>query len=245
MKYTPHRRIHPGAKKAALFIHGIVGTPMHFQDLVPLIPDDWSVYNILLDGHGGQVEDFARTSMKKWKAQVTAQLDEILRTHEQVLIVAHSMGTLFAIDEAIRCPDKVMGLFLLAVPLTPRVTPAAALGGVRAALGLARPDSPAGDMLGDCGVHLSPWLWKYLAWIPRFWELILEAHRTRNKLGQITVPCCAFQSKKDELVSGRACALLQAHPAIEVTVLPDSGHFRYKDADLTLLQNRLRDLMES
>lgn len=121
MKYTPYYRIVSGAKTAALFVHGIVGTPAHFQDLVPMIPADWSVYNILLDGHGKQVEDFARTSMVKWKAQVSAQLDEILRTHAQVLIVAHSMGTLFAIDEAMKRPDKVKGLLLLAVPLAPRV----------------------------------------------------------------------------------------------------------------------------
>lgn len=243
MQYTPYYRVQTGAKNAALFIHGIVGTPMHFRDLVPLIPEDWSVYNILLDGHGGQVEDFARTSMKKWKAQVAAQLDEILQTHEQVLMVAHSMGTLFAIDEAIRRPDRIMGLFLLAVPLTPRVTAAAAFNSVKIALGYAKPNTPAGDMLGDCGVHLSPKLWKYLAWLPRFWELILEAHRTKAKLAQITVPCCAFQSKKDELVSGRSYELLKAHPGIEATVLPDSGHFCYKGDDLPLLQTRLRQII--
>lgn len=244
MKYTPYYRVQPGAKNAALFVHGIVGTPMHFQELVPLIPEDWSVYNILLDGHGGQVEDFAHTSMKKWQAQVTKQLDEILQTHDHVLIIAHSMGTLFAIDEAIRLPDKVMGLFLLAVPLSPRVLPSAAFISVKIALGHAKPNTPAGDMLQDCGVHLSPKLWKYLAWLPRFWELILKAHSTRKKLVRITVPCCAFQSKKDELVSGKAFRLLQAQPHIEVTVLPDSGHFCYKSKDLTLLQDRLRKIIE-
>lgn len=244
MKFKPWFRVVPGAKKAALFVHGIVGTPAHFAGLVPLIPEDWSVYNILLDGHGKQVEDFARTSMEKWKAQVSTQLDEILQTHEQVLIVAHSMGTLFAIEEAIHRPDKVMGLFLLAVPLTPRVLPSAAVSSVKVALGLARPGTPAGDMLGDCGVHLSPKLWKYLAWLPRFWELILEAYGTRKKLSLITVPCCAFQSKKDELVSGRSYQILKAHPGIAVTLLPDSGHFCYKGNDLALLQSRLRDLIE-
>ena len=243
MKYTPYYRVQPGAQKAALFVHGIVGTPMHFQELVPLIPEDWSVYNIVLDGHGGQVEDFARTSMKKWKSQVTAQLDEILQSHEQVLIVAHSMGTLFAIDEAIRLPDKVMGLFLLNVPLTPRVLPSAAVSSVKVALGHVKPGTPAADMQNDCGVHLSPKLWKYLGWIPRFWELILKAHSTRKKLGRIRVPCHAFQSKKDELVSGKACRLLQAQPHIEVTVLPNSGHFCYKGKDLTLLQDRLRHMI--
>lgn len=243
VKYTPYCRIQPGAKKAALFVHGIVGTPMHFRDLVPLIPQDWSVYNILLDGHGKQVEDFAHTSMVKWQAQVAAQLDAILSQHEQVLIVAHSMGTLFAIDEAIKRPDKVMGLFLLNVPLTPMLPPKTALNSLKTALGLTKPGTPARDMLDGCGVHLSPMLWKYLAWIPRFWELIVKARSTRRKLSEISVPCLAFQSQKDELVSKKSYALLNAHPGIDVTMLPNSGHFAYKGNDLSVLQVQLQNMI--
>lgn len=245
MKYTPYYRIKEDAETAALFIHGIVGTPMHFQELVPLIPEHWSVYNILLDGHGKNVEDFARTSMAKWKAQVSAQLDEILKTHSKVLIVAHSMGTLFAINEAIRRPDQVKGLFLLAVPLTPRVLPSGAVNSVRIALNRVTPDSAAADMENDCGVHLSPKLWKYLGWIPRFYELLVEAHRTKSKLEKITVPCRAFQSARDELVSGRSCELLQVHPGIRVTLLPHSGHFCYKGDDLPLLQRHLQEMIDT
>lgn len=245
MKYTPYYRIKEGAETAALFIHGIVGTPMHFQELVPLIPEHWSVYNILLDGHGKNVEDFARTSMAKWEAQVSAQLDEILETHSKVLIVAHSMGTLFAINEAIRRPDQVKGLFLLAVPLTPRVLPSTAVNSVRIALNRVTPDSAAADMENDCGVHLSPKLWKYLGWIPRFYELLVEAHRTKSKLEKITVPCRVFQSARDELVSGRSCGLLQVHPGIRVTPLPHSGHFCYKGDDLPLLQRHLQEMIDT
>lgn len=60
----------PGSKMAVLMIHGIAGTPDHFKPFVSLFPDDWSVYNILLDGHGGGVKDFSATSMEKWKKQV-------------------------------------------------------------------------------------------------------------------------------------------------------------------------------
>ena len=239
MKYTPYFRIVPGAKQAVLFVHGIVGTPAHFRDLLPLIPENWSVYNILLDGHGKQVGDFSRTSMKKWKAQVSAQLDEILGTHEQVLIAAHSMGTLFAIEESIRRPERISGLFLLNVPLTPWVTPAAWFNSLRLALGKVKPNTPAADMLSDCGVQLTPKLWKYLGWIPRFYELLEEAHRAKSKLAKIPVPCQAFQSRKDELVSRRAYRILRSHPHIQAVELPGSGHFAYKDADAALLKDAL------
>jgi len=57
---------------AVLFIHGIIGTPRHFTELIPLVqqvPEDFTVSNIILDGHGGTVDDFAHTSMAKWKAR--------------------------------------------------------------------------------------------------------------------------------------------------------------------------------
>lgn len=243
MKYSPYIRPVPGASTAVLMIHGIVGTPAHFQGLLPVIPEDWSIYNILLDGHGKQVEDFAQTSMAKWKAQVSRQLDEILQTHRQVVIVAHSMGTLFAIEQAIKRPDRIKALFLLAVPLTPRVHPSVVFASPAVAFGRVRPGSVGEKMLSDCGVQLSPKLWKYITWFPRFWELLQEARSVRNLLPGLTVPCFAFQSRQDELVSRRACKYLAAHPKIQTTVLPGSGHFAYDTADLALLQSKLKELL--
>ena len=245
MRYSSYIRPVEGASTAVLFIHGIVGTPAHFKDLLPLVPDSWSVYNILLDGHGKQVEDFARTSMGKWKQQVADQLEQILETHDKVLIVAHSMGTLFAIAEAIKHPQHVKGLLLLAVPLTPRVRFSAAVNSVIVALGRARPGTPAMDIYQDSGVHLSPKLWKYITWLPRFWELITESRATRKKLPLLTVPCRCFQSRKDELVSRRAYRLLAGQHHIVTTELQNSGHFCYGPEDLTLLQSVLKEMIDA
>lgn len=245
MEHEPYIRMVEGANTAALFIHGIVGTPAHFKDLLPLIPDNWSVYNILLDGHGKEVEDFARTSMEKWKAQVKDVLDTLLSSHDRVFIVAHSMGTLLAIEEAVRCPGKVCGLFLLAVPLVFRVRLRAALGSVQAALGMAKPGSVAEQMVQDSSVRLSPQLHKYLKWLPRFTELTKEALRTHVLLPLISVPCRAFQSGKDELVGQTSTELLQKQPGITTTVLPNSGHFSYSLEDLAFLQSQLKDMLDN
>lgn len=95
MEHKEYIRIVPGSKHAVLMIHGIVGTPKHFEPFLPLIPEDWTVYNLLLDGHGKGVKEFAQTSMKKWKSQVAARVREILDTHDTLVIAAHSMGGLF------------------------------------------------------------------------------------------------------------------------------------------------------
>ena len=90
MKHREYIRIQTESDTAVLLIHGILGTPNHFADLIPLIPERWSVCNLLLDGHGGTVADFAATSMKKWKAQVEPQFCEIARKHERIIFVTHS-----------------------------------------------------------------------------------------------------------------------------------------------------------
>ena len=245
MQYAPYIRVVEGAETAVLLIHGIVGTPAHFKDLLPLAPDDVSIYNILLDGHGKGVKDFAKTSMAKWKAQVSGQLDEILQAHKKVLIVGHSLGTLLAIGEAIKRPDKVTGLFLQDIPLIVKLPPSTAISSVQAALGLAKEGSAARAMLDDAGVHLSPNLLLYLAWLPRFWELLTECHSVRNRLEQLRVPARAYTSRKDELVSFRTCRILDDHPTITNTVLPDSGHFAYGKDDLTLMQTHFQQMLQS
>lgn len=245
MKYTPYIRIVPGATSAVLMIHGIVGSPEHFKDLLPVIPENWSVYNILLDGHGGEVEDFARTSMVKWRSQVHKQLNRILATHRQVLIVAHSMGTLLAIREAIRRPEKIAGLFLLNVPLTPFVQPKAVRTSMGIALGKPKNNSATRAMLSASGVHFSSKAWKYLGWTPRFWELLQQCRSVRDRLPHLNVPTLTFQSRHDELVSMRSCKYLARHPFITNTILESSGHFVYSKIDTHLLKSRLKAMIEN
>ena len=240
MTHKPYIREVPGSRSAVLLIHGILGTPNHFHALLPLIPEDWSVYNILLDGHGGGVEDFSRTSMKKWKAQVSAQLDALLEKYHRIILVGHSMGTLFSIQEAVNHPGKIDRLFLLQVPLCPRLTVKAAACSVLLAFGIV-PKS-AEMMMMDCGVRLEPWLWKYIGWLPRFLELFRECHATAKLLEQLHVPCQAFQSAHDEMVSPRAVKILGRHPHIRTTVLPNSGHFGHTGADLALLKQAFSQL---
>jgi len=173
----------------------------------------------------------------------TLVLTSLLDTHDRVFIVAHSMGTLLAIEEAVKRPTKVCGLFLLAVPLVFRVRLRAALGSMQAALGVVKPGSVAEQMVNDSSVRLSPQLHKYLKWLPRFTELTKEALRTHVLLPLVSVPCRAFQSGKDELVGQTSTEILQKQPGIVTAVLPNSGHFSYSAEDLALLQSQLKDML--
>ena len=242
MDHKEQIRIVHGSHNAVLMIHGIVGTPLHFRDLIPIIPQDWSVYNLLLDGHGQGVREFAKTSMEKWKTQVRDKLREILESHEQVLIVGHSMGSLFAIQAGIDYPDRIPALFLMGCPLRVHMPPKTMALSVRTALGCTDPGATA--MRNDCSVKLTPKLWRYLSWVPRFWELLAESRRVRGLLPGLNQPTLCCQSRRDELVSMRSCGDLAGNPVITTVVLENSGHFAYSPEDTEILQDGLRDVIQ-
>lgn len=231
MDHAEYKRIVPGADTAVLFVHGILGTPNHFRDLIPLVqqvPDTWSVYNVLLDGHGGSTDDFADSSMEKWKKQVKLAFLELTDIHDRVVIVAHSMGTLFAIQLAAEFPQKIPFLFLLGVPLRPHMRPAMIRDCIRMAWGTL----PHGSVLWKAtSVTATRKLWKYIRWIPRYLELFREIGATERVLNRIQVPCTAYQSQKDELVSNLTYKVLTRSGVMTVHQLQNSTHFCYTPAD--------------
>ena len=241
MDHAPYFRQGSG-KHALLLIHGIAGSPAHFRDLTPVIPAEFSVYNILLDGHGGTVTDFSRSSMAKWKGQVRDTLETLFDRHEKVLIAGHSMGTLFAIQAAIDHPDRIPRLFLLNVPTRPRVRLSTWYTCLRVAFG--RLDRPADRAMRNAtAIDITPLLWQYIGWAPRMVELLRECCRVRKCLPLLRTKTFSFQSRVDELVSIRSCRDLKFHAYITNWVLEGSGHFAYSREDTAFLRAKLLELL--
>ena len=246
MNHREYRRILPGAEIAVLLIHGIVGTPHHFDNLLPLIPEDWSVVNLLLEGHGQGAAEFGAASMDRWKAQVSRELDGLLAFHERVLIVGHSMGTLFAIQSAIDCPEKIAGLFLQAVPLRPYVHPKMTVASARLLLDVGVEGDPLARALErDSGVELDWRLWEYAFWPVRFVELLAECERVRRVVDQLKVPTVALQSCRDELVSDLSIRDLEKNENIRVIPMENSGHFGYEGEELETMLKEFESLIRS
>ena len=121
-RHTPYERTVCNSDTVILFVHGILGTPGHFKFLLPFIPDTISFDSLLLEGHGASASDFANASMDRWKKQVALKVSSLQERYSRILIVTHSMGALFAIEEAIKNPEKIAGLFMLSPPLKIRPT---------------------------------------------------------------------------------------------------------------------------
>lgn len=240
MEHREFKKFVNGARSAVLFIHGIVGTPNHFCAFLPAVSDSVSLYNLLLDGHGGSAKAFSASSMTKWVTQVTAAVDELSAQHERIYIVAHSMGSLFAIEQAIRC-QKVVGLFLLAVPIQLRLRPAMFRNALKVYRGNIRPDDRIALAARDCyGIQEDKNLLHYFGWVPRYLELFKKIRSTRRILPFLSTPCSAYQSMKDEMVSTASIQYLKCHSSMNVEALEGSGHYYYSDEDMCRLLEDFR-----
>lgn len=242
----PHReyiRHIPGAKTALLCVHGIIGTPDHFKGLLRLVPPTVTVYNLLLDGHGGTAEDFARSSMKCWESRVANTADVLCRTHENVLIAAHSMGTLFAVDAALAHPDRVKGLFLMNMPLSPRPTPDALLNSIGVLWDIPSPNPVIAASKASYSIVPDKRLWKYLAWLPRYGELFKKSAQTARKLPLLGVEGIAFVSGRDELVSPASLRLVRKAPSVRAVFLPRSRHYYYTREDRARIRSEFSAML--
>lgn len=236
MKHDPFIRKVDDSSTAVLLIHGILGTPRHFDFLLDSIPADWSVYNILLDGHGKSVSDFSGTSMAKWEQQTAAIVSELSAVYENLFVIGHSMGTLFAIDAALAHPECVRGIFLLSPPL--RVHPRLRVfrDALKVGLGLVREkDTTAVVTRNAYSMEPDRHLWRYLGWIPRYLELFDKIRRTRRSLRRLQTPMQAFFCGDDELVSAKSAKELRGCSYAVTAELPASSHFAYTDEEAVLL----------
>lgn len=229
---------------AVLMIHGILGTPRHFDRFLPLIPKEWSVYNILLDGHGKTVSDFAATSMEKWKAQVDEIAEKLCSRYKKLIIMGHSMGTLLAIRIAVKHSDKIKAMILLAVPMKVFVKPLKNLGSVKLALGMENKNSELMEAVQSThGTAPDKRVWKYLGYIPRFLELFGLIRETRKILPELKTISYVFQSKEDELVAYSSKKYLTNNEYIEYDELEKSRHYFYNDADMVRLMTRIKEIL--
>ena len=232
-----------GADIAILFVHGILGTPDHFKPFISLVPPNWSIYNILLKGHGGSVKDFSAASMAEWKQQVHEVLQTLLVTHNKVIIVAHSMGTLFAIQEAIDNP--IAALFLLNVPLRVRIR----FQLLKTSWRVFRGNIKSNDVWtlaaqSAYGIDRDTHILRYLGWIPRYLELFSEIRKTRKITYKLSVPCQVYLSLKDEMVSPKSGKIFERNPCVTVKALHSSGHYYYSSRDQRLLHNDFCDMIK-
>ena len=243
INHNEKSRIVDGAELAVLFIHGILGSPDHFDKFYELVPSTVSYRAILLRGHGRRVTDFTKSNMNEWRADAAVAVEELLKTHKEVILVAHSMGTLFSIQEAVKHPERIKALFLLNSPMKAYLHPRMFFGSFKVLRGKIKEGNEREEaMVRAYSLERDLRLWLYIGWIPRFLELFSEIRATRKLIKDVTVKTQVFQSADDELVRNSATKYLSFNKDFDITTLQDSTHFYYAKEDLDTLLNEFKKL---
>lgn len=243
-KHTEYKRIVDGSRVAVLMVHGILSTPNHFRDLIPLVPKDYSVYAMVTEGHCGTVEDFSRSSLEGWEKSVQVAVDELLKTHEEIYMVGYSLGTLLSIEQALKNP-RVTKLFLIAVPIKVRFR----LRMIPMAFKIYSKKIKDNDIVTlalreSYGTTDDKNIFKYLGWIPRFLDLFKKIEETRKNLEKLKTNAIAFQSIRDELVSPKSVKILKKESKIRVESLEESTHFYYEKNDLERMKKAFVEFLK-
>ena len=219
-------------KIGLLFVHGIVGNSRFFDFLMPEIPEKCKVLKITLKGHGGNALDFSGASMEQWKRQVDEAICLLRAECGTIVFVAHSMGTLFALDQAAR--NRVNAIFLLNPPLRIRPTWRLLTTPVKVMTGYT--SNPVISAAKDAyGISLDYNPLHYYGWPRRYMELFSEIKRIRRIVHKVNCVCKVFISERDEMVSPSSAALFNNNSGCRLWLLSRSGHYYYTPSDRNLI----------
>ena len=97
---------------SVVLLHGIGMSHRTFEQLQPLLAAEFSVISFDLPGFGATRRPARPLTVADHAEAVDEALDR-LGVHDRIL-VGHSMGCQFAIEQAIRHPDEVAGIVLVA-----------------------------------------------------------------------------------------------------------------------------------
>lgn len=100
---------------AVLLIHGFGSSPAVFHRWVPLLAERGLTGRAMrLPGFGEPIERAAAVTLDDWNRSIDAEIEALASRHDEVWLIGHSMGGALAANAAVRHPDIVSGLVLVA-----------------------------------------------------------------------------------------------------------------------------------
>ncbi len=221
-----------GFPRAVIFLHGILGSPAQFRALGAVLhAAGWDCEAALLPGHGGSPDHFAATRSAQWQAEAMRLLAEAADAYELVVVFAHSMGCLLALQAAVS-GARVAGLVLLCPALLPKLSPRQARYALRTLFAPPRQDDATDAAYRaffsvERGAVLG-----YARWALPLLSLTRLSRATRRIVGSVRCPVLVLQPTRDESVRRASARFLQQKiRGARVVWLPRSGHMYFAPED--------------
>lgn len=97
-------------KYPLILLHGALGSAAQFEQLIPLMPSDWTVHTINFPGHGGTSLD-QEFSIDRFSMTLLKYLDD--HKIDRTKIFGYSMGGYTALHLAAKHPERIAGIITL------------------------------------------------------------------------------------------------------------------------------------
>jgi carboxylesterase len=233
----------PGRTPSVLAFHGFGGTTREVELCAEVAQElGLAARARCLPGHGSHARELARTRYADWFAGAEAEYQELAR-NGPLIACGISMGSLMAAELAIRHPERVRGLVMLANAawLRPSLGIALRVGGA-----LRIPDflmKKSGSDIADPDARRSQI--SYTA-DPVHAAIDLErgARELRARFGQIHCPTLIIHGALDRVCpvsNAWRVANLLGTKDVRVVILPSSHHIVTRDVGRAVVARELRD----
>lgn len=232
----------PGAKLIIIFVHGFLGGPGQFEQLVRAVNDaGFAAETLLLPGHGKKSWDFARHASHEWQETVNAALTSRLAQYEKVVVMGHSMGGFLGINASVKA-GPAHGLVLLETPVRLRMRLAGVKNDLQVALLPERLIGPVAKAYRKASNVRFYTPLGYLLTVPRAIDLLKMMAVTERELSKIQCPVLLIQSEADEIVHPSCIERLHkglSNARVSTLALTSSWHSYFPENELLSLKDRL------
>lgn len=240
-----------GGAPGLLALHGFGGTPIEVQLMLDVARElQLQGCAPCLPGHGTSPSDLAQTGYGDWLRGAEQALSELyLSTGRKPVVVSGlSMGSLLALELALRHPDRVRCLVLMANALWLRSPfPSLALSlAERLRLRDFQVPKLASD-LGDPEMRRSHLTYASQP-LHAAVDLQREARKLRERLDQVRCPTFLVHGARDRLcpaANADRAARAMINAQTRVLIMPRSRHIVTRDVERRELQRRLVDYLKS
>lgn len=233
----------PEKKKiATIFTHGIAGDFKQFGKLPSVAKAFGDVETFLLPGHGGEFSALLRTNVDIWLNDVEERLLKYEKTHDEIVLVGHSLGTLLSMYAAYKHPFKVRRLLLWATPfgITMRNSMAQKMKYKRE-----QTPKTAGIRASDILSTKAPTALQAVRMLPRLSGIVTFARRCEIVYPTLPFEIEAFQVKFDELVVPEtSMKMLKNNPRANVQLLTESSHGYLVPPEIDYVADALTRMLE-